>query len=231
MSNMKKGKLNKENQVLLSQDGEFINKISDSLRVQYTSTPSKCDVKSSLVSFKDESNREELTKNQSEENSSENMKNSWTEVDSVCLLFIVNNVGRKWKLIADNYKSHLKNKNEDFFNHKYWNLKKIKFILFEKLKEKAKLVKDVEILMNHKYNLTVSRLRWSTDELIYFVHGVSKYGFKWKLLLKEYKTHFHESRTIEDLRFKYSALKRNPKKLLYFEQKASLLSHQDNNLK
>ena len=43
-------------------------------------------------------------------------------------------------MIAENYKSHLKNKNEEFLADKYWNLKRNK-ILFEMIEEKSKLVK------------------------------------------------------------------------------------------
>ena len=90
----------------------------------------------------------------------------------------------------------------------------------------AILVKDFEILMKHKYNLKL-RVSWSADELTFLVHGVSNYGNKWNLLLKEYKIHFHERRTLRELAIKYFMLKSNPKKLLYFQQKASLLSHKD----
>ena len=116
------------------------------------SKSSKCDDRSSLSSFEEENNQEELMPYQSEGNSSEKRKNRWTEEDTVRLLFIVNNVGRKWKLIAVNYKSYLKNKNECFLNNKYKNLKQNK-PLFKKLEEKAKLLKDFEILKNHEFNL------------------------------------------------------------------------------
>ena len=114
---------------------------------------------------------------QSEGNSSEKRKNRWTEEDTVRLLFIVNNVGRKWKLIADNYKSHLKSKSEQFLKNKYQSLKRNK-ILFEKLEEKAKLVKDVEILKNHENYSEVScrsdclNERWSEDESIHLVYSL-----------------------------------------------------------
>ena len=48
--------------------------------------------------------------------------NSWTPEDSVRFILILNKVGRNWKMIEDNYKSHLKNKSAE----KYWNLKKSK---------------------------------------------------------------------------------------------------------
>ena len=50
------------------------------------------------------------------------------------------------------------------------------------LEEKLKLVKDVEILKNHKNYSEVTCLsdclneRWSEDESIYLVYSVSKYG-------------------------------------------------------
>ena len=210
-------------------EGECINKISDeySLRVLKTHKSSKCDDQSSLSSFEDKSSQEEVTENQSERNTSEKSKNCWTEEDTVRLLFIVNNLGRKWKIIAENYKSQLKNKSGEFLANIYWSLKQNK-IRFEKLEEKSKLVNDVEILENHKFNTTEKRLNWSADEITYLVHGFSKYGTDWELLLRDYKTHFCESRSGKDLKNKYSSLKRSPKKLLYFQQKASLLSNHDN---
>ena len=60
-------------------------------------------------------------------------------------------------------------------------------------------VKDFEILKNHKSNTTDTRFSWSADELTYLVQDVSKYGNKWKLLIREYKTHFYESRNNQDL--------------------------------
>ena len=74
-------------------------------------------------------NEKETTQEKSEINSNTKIDESWTEEDTVRLLFIVNNLGRKWKMIAENYKSQLKNMNEQFLNKKYWKLKrnKIKF--------------------------------------------------------------------------------------------------------
>ena len=43
-------------------------------------------------------------------------------------------------MIAENYKSHLKNKNADFLAYNYSKLKKNK-IIFEKIQQKSKLVK------------------------------------------------------------------------------------------
>ena len=172
-------------------------------------------------------NEKETTQEKSEINSNTKIDESWTEEDTVRLLFIVNNLGRKWKMIAENYKIQLKNKSGEFLANIYWNLKENK-IRFEKLEEKSKLVNDVEILENHKFNTTEKRLNWSADEITYLVHGFSKYGTDWELLLRDYKTHFCESRSGKDLKNKYSSLKRSPKKLLYFQQKASLLSNHDN---
>ena len=86
----------------------------------------------------------------------------------------------------------------------------------------AILVKDFEILMNHKYNLKL-RVSWSADELTFLVHGVSKYGNKWKLLYTEYKTHFHESRSRIDLNWKYFHLKRA--KTFIFSTKSIIIVH------
>ena len=163
----------------IQNDREYITEITDeySLRVLNMSKSSKCDDRSSLSSFEEENNQEELMPYQSEGNSSEKRKNRWTEEDTVRLLFIVNNVGRKWKLIADNYKSHLKSKSEQFLKNKYQSLKRNK-ILFEKLEEKAKLVKDVEILKNHENYSEVScrsdclNERWSEDESIHLVYSL-----------------------------------------------------------
>ena len=100
------------------------------------SKSSKCDDQSSLRSLKGESNQEEITPNESEGNSSEKSKNRWTEEDNVRLLFFVNKLGRKWKLIANNYKSYLKNKNEYFLYNKYKTMKRNK-PLFKKLEKEA----------------------------------------------------------------------------------------------
>ena len=99
----------------------------------------------------DPDNDEEWTQEKSKDNSTK-VEDSWTKEDTVRLLFFVNKFGRKWKLIAVNYKSYLKNKNECFLNNKYKNLKQNK-PLFKKLEEKAKLLKDFEILKNHEFNL------------------------------------------------------------------------------
>ena len=76
-------------------------------------------------------NDKELTQEKSEISSSNTtVYDSWTEEDFVCFLFIVNKVGgTHWKMIAENYKSHLKNKSEYYLKIKYWNLKQIKFCL------------------------------------------------------------------------------------------------------
>ena len=166
---------------------------------------------------------------QSEGNSSEKRKNRWTEEDTVRLLFIVNNVGRKWKLIADNYKSHLKNMNKEFLASKYWNLKQNK-IQFEKLEEKSKLVKDVEILKYHENYSEVSCKseslceRWSEDESIHLVYSVPKYGTDWDGLLSYYRTHVNQSRTFNGLKKQYSSIVKNPKRLLDLQEKAKLLN-------
>ena len=196
------------------------------------SKSSKCDDQSSLRSLKGESNQEEITPNESEGNSSEKSKNRWTEEDSVCLLFFVNKFGRKWKLIADNYKSYLKNKNEQFLHNKYNHLKRNKS-LFKKLEKEAELLKDVEILKN---NENYSELpcksdyvyeKWSEDESLYLVYGVLKYPTDREALFNYYRTHVNQYRSRCALRDKYYRIRQNPNRLLDLEEKAKLLNEKE----
>ena len=88
----------KEINLHLIHDGEeCINKTRNkfSIRVVNMQKLSECDDQDSLTNFKDEINREETTQNHSKGKSSRKRKNYWTEEDSVHLILILNNVGRK----------------------------------------------------------------------------------------------------------------------------------------
>ena len=108
--------------------------------------------------------------------SDQSITNGWTEYDTISLIYIVNKVGRHWIMIADKYKSHLKNKNAGFLQVKYWNLKQNQNI-FEKLKEKAKLVKHIKI--DYAFYTRRERVIWSKKETTYLVLGVMKNGSRW----------------------------------------------------
>ena len=179
----------------------------------------------------DPDNDEEWTQEKSEDNSTK-VEDSWTMEDNVRLLFFVNKFGRKWKLIAVNYKSYLKNKNEQFLASKYKNLKQNK-PLFKKLEEKAKLVKDVEILKNHEnYSELPCKSdyvceKWSEDESLYLVYGVLKYPTDREALFNYYRTHVNQYRSRCALRDKYYRIRQNPNRLLDLEEKAKLLNEKE----
>ena len=181
------------------------------------------DHQSSQSSSKHDNNvKEELIESSSNDifYSDRGITNNWTKDDSINLIYIVDNVGRHWKMIADKYKSHLKNQNEEFLHVKYQCLKKNE-ILFQKLNDMAKLVKDIKIVeasYERKYPI-----RWSNKEKTYGVLGYKKNGSKWNQTLKDFKGYFHESRSIVDMRNMYKNLKKNSVKLSYFQNKASVL--------
>ena len=141
-------------------------------------------------------------------------------------------MGRKWKMIAENYKSQLKNMNEQFLNKKYWKLKRNK-IKFQYLEEKSKLVKDVEILKNHENYSKVPckseyvSAKWSEEELLHLIHGVSKYGTDWEGLFTYHRTHVNQCRSIGALQKKYFSVRQNPKQLLYLQEKAKFLNKEE----
>jgi hypothetical protein len=129
-------------------------------------------------------------------------------------------VGRKWKMISERYNSYLVNKDESFLQSKYCYLTKNE-IQFQKLKEKANFVNDIEIdkLPYEKKEL----IRWSNKELTYLVLGFMKYRKISNTLLMNFKKYFHENRSLSDLAVRYGRLKKDTRKLKYSQKKALLL--------
>jgi hypothetical protein len=162
---------------------------------------------------------------QSVSNSFANDDINWSENESIRLIYIVNRVGKRWRMIANEYKAYLKNKDDSYLLYKYSYLKKNKK-LFEELRRKSEKVKDVEIL-NFEFDKK-SPVRWSSKELTYLVLGVMKYGKKWTHCYNIYKPYFDESRSRTDLTKKYNYLKNNRKMFAHFKQKAELLAKKQN---
>ncbi len=129
-------------------------------------------------------------------------------------------MGRKWKMISERYNSYLVNKDESFLQSKYCYLTKNE-IQFQKLKEKANFVNDIEIdkLPYEKKEL----IRWSNKELTYLVLGFMKYRKISNTLLMNFKKYFHENRSLSDLAVRYGRLKKDTRKLKYSQKKALLL--------
>ena len=177
-------------------------------------------------SFGDVNNQEEMTENILGVNYNKRKANSWTDDDSIRLIFIVNKVGRHWKIISKNFKNHFRKNGANFLRNKYFKLKENE-ILFKNFVEKSKQITDVTIINNlyskNRTNRPESLINWTENELIYLVHGVSKFNGRFEELFKENRSHFHESRTLGALRKKYSDLKKDTSKLLYLKKKASLL--------
>ena len=211
-----------ENQDTRNDDIEFIEYIylnSDKEESEIISN----DNRNSLNSLADESDPEELTKNYSFGSSIISIGDSWTKREILRLIFIVNKVNRCWKMIARKYKRYFKNKSARILSKKYFELKKNKS-LFQNLEEKSKQVKDVKILEYYKSTIDRSTLtRWSENEIIYLIGGAAKYDQNFEDLFKNYRNRFHESRTLGSLKSKYNLLIKTPRKILYFQQKASLM--------
>ena len=123
-------------------------------------------------------------------------------------------------MISERYNSYLVNKDESFLQSKYCYLTKNE-IQFQKLKEKANFVNDIEIdkLPYEKKEL----IRWSNKELTYLVLGFMKYRKISNTLLMNFKKYFHENRSLSDLAVRYGRLKKDTRKLKYSQKKALLL--------
>jgi hypothetical protein len=147
----------------------------------------------------------------------------WTDNDRIRLIYIVENVGRKWKMIVKHYNSYLKNKSVSAIKHQYYTMKQNK-TLYQNLLEKSKKLKDVKIVneSNHT-NSHVTWVKWSEMELTYLVYGAVNFEGNIDEFFKKYKNFFDDSRTSNSIISKYYRLKNDPKKFLYFQKKAALL--------
>jgi hypothetical protein len=168
----------------------------------------------------DEKEYESTNSNDSFFSDRSNTNNPWTEDHSIRLIYIVNKVGRRWKMIADRYKSYFANIDDKLLSQKYWSLKQNK-IQYKKLKEKAKLVNNIEI--DKRPYERKETIKWSNREMTYLVLGFMKYGNVSNNLKEDFKKYFHESRSLNDLAVRYGRIKKDTRKLKYFQQKALLL--------
>ena len=148
--------------------------------------------------------------------SSENIKNLCSGDEYIRLVYIVDKIGENWKMIAKDYKKYFKNRNSDDLEKMYKCL--VKYDLFEGLKKKSELIKDIKII-RYKKKYTY----WTYEEIIYLVLGVMKFGRNWHRISTTYRNHFSKNRTESDFCSKYKYLEKDQKMLKYYKKKAYLL--------
>ncbi len=180
------------------------------------------------IEYQNEENRDDnfiecyddqISENNFEEISNRSSHMNWTEDENKRLLNVVSNVGRNWVIIANDYKSHFKNRTAYALRKQYAKMKN-KILLFQSLLEKSKNVKDVKILDKSYPSNRNPTEKWLEIELTCLVHCANKYKKKWIKVLKKSKNYFHHSRTHECLRQQYFRLTRDPKKLLNYNKRA-----------
>jgi hypothetical protein len=173
--------------------------------------------------FNDNHLPESSSEDDKEGSSNRKLFESWTTGDRIRLIYIVENVGRKWTMIVKHYKSYLRNKSVSAIKNQYYKIKQNK-TLFQNLLEKSKKVKDVNIVNeSNPTSSPESWVKWSEMELTYLVYGAAKFEGNKDEYFKKYKNVFDDSRTSKSLISKYYRLKKDPKKFLYFQKKAALL--------
>ncbi len=147
--------------------------------------------------------------------------NKWSNKEILCLVYLVNRVGRLWVDILSSYEQYFENRTAQDLCNKYVKLERDPLVL-DQFKRDAELLLKDEIKEFSKKTVTGKYDKWEDDEVVCLIRGVNMYGRNWVSILNEYKNKFKKHRDTKGLHSKYKYLENNQDSFDYFKKMAGI---------